>query len=1157
MKIFKRIILLLIIMCIIPMQGIFAVTKNITVSGSGMISGDGVSFDTTEVILPKASAMNYTVNIAETSLYRVLVSGTFNTESVYNISVDSIIVENVSVFKYSSDKLVFYISLSKGQRILTFNTVTGRAMINGFDLTKVSAEDTDMFVSRINGAKTAQEVKKAVYDFDEKIKLCVLETEKEIFFPLSVYDRLAGEKYGDINEFSESLFAALFAEKNNPAVKLSENGTLLSSMKDGLLDLTVRRNGSGNETYVTVYDEENRLFYVNKFTDDSSEDFNCSVDLRGEEKVEDFKFKIFSWNSDVKMSPEEKFSGIHTNIYMSASGSDSADGSIATPFKTLGRVKEEIKKYNSNMQGDIVVHIMSGTYFIEEEQLITDEYSGTNGYRVIFRGEGESKPVFTGGKEIKDFTPWKNGIYKASYESENEIRELFVNGIPAVRAKSEWKYKYLEDYDDGLGTKKKIVISQDGFIPLSHPEETELVWEKVWVCQRTPVEKMETINDKTVVTLSNFYQTEQVKDVMVSQGGYFYVENAPELVDEPGEFCYSKAEKAVYYYPYEDEDPNSLEFFTPETEKLLRIKGTSVTKKAENISFENISFKNGAWFYANEYPLLAVQAGAATNAQTKKTDNLPEAHINIDYADNIEIRNCTFESMGATAICFEEAATNIDIVGNVMKDIGGSAISIGTSQQTGRKVTDERILCKQFNISNNVIRRTAFQYRQMPALTVYYANGVNIENNDMKDTAYSGISAGWGWDSTANINKNSGRFAISGNKISRVLWSVTDGGNIYTLGHLPDSVIKENYFDSNLAPAFLKYPGIYLDEGSTYISVLDNVVTNCKPRWLLVNNSDEDIYAEISGNYTDGTMHSNKSITPLGENFEGLTEFPQKAKDIMANAGVLPEYRSLLSGVEISDDKVKQLFAAPKNEYYEGILVNATSFFDGAVTDCGETYVSFNTGNYMRYNIEIPESGTYNIDAYVGVDGTEESKIDIKWKIEEQSTTYSATATYTGGYGKYEPFALGRATLDKGTYTLWVKNNGGAGHVKKFILTEYEGTTVPATSFYDGKVTDKGTDYVSFNAGNYMYYNVDIPKTGTYELEAYVGVGGSDTSKKIEFAWQMDKTGTIKFANVGYTGGYGKYEMFSLGSIYLTEGSHILWLKNNSGGCHVNKLVFK
>ena len=171
MKIIKKIILLLVVLSLIPVKVTFAEEKIITVSGSGVISGDGVSFDSTDVILPKKSSMKYMVNTDETSLYRVMVKGLFNEESIYNISVDSIVCETVTVHKNSCDKLVFYINLKEGTRELKVFTVTGRALIMDIDICAVLETDATKFVERINNAKKVQDVKNVIDSYDDAIRL--------------------------------------------------------------------------------------------------------------------------------------------------------------------------------------------------------------------------------------------------------------------------------------------------------------------------------------------------------------------------------------------------------------------------------------------------------------------------------------------------------------------------------------------------------------------------------------------------------------------------------------------------------------------------------------------------------------------------------------------------------------------------------------------------------------------------------------------------------------------------------------------------------------------------------------------------------------------------------------------------------------------------
>ena len=51
----------------------------------------------------------------------------------------------------------------------------------------------------------------------------------------------------------------------------------------------------------------------------------------------------------------------YMKFYISESGSDENEGTKNSPFRTIKAAKEAVRKYNSDMKGDIVVNIMSGT----------------------------------------------------------------------------------------------------------------------------------------------------------------------------------------------------------------------------------------------------------------------------------------------------------------------------------------------------------------------------------------------------------------------------------------------------------------------------------------------------------------------------------------------------------------------------------------------------------------------------------------------------------------------------------------------------------------------------------------------------------------------------------------------------------------------------
>lgn len=987
------------------------------------------------VVLNKNQHIIFPLNVDENSLYCVKFYGNFQSGSILNISIDSKFRCNFSVAEYDYKFIPIILGLETDNENITINVASGKAEINAVTFIEVSSSEVEEFVAKVNGLNSASKVKETVTDYSEKLKINFSDVEADIFYSLPAYAKLLDNNYGNVNDIIGDLFSALYFEKNNPSVKLSENGNVITQLKQAKLDLLIKRKENSFTTFPAVYDQNGKLVYVGVFDESKNGDFQDVIDLSDEPYAEQFSFKMFTWESLKTLIPKEKYNGLEKVFYISGSGNDSFDGSQETPFATLARAKEEIKKYNNDMQGDIVF-VLSGKLELDEKEVFTEEHSGKNGYKVIFIGDKSQKAVIDGGKRITGWQPYRDGIYRVPFNYEHELRELYINGTPAIRARSKWVYKYEENFDDDNDENKKIVTMAENFPNLSHPEEAELVWKMQWVCQRTPVLKIEKINEKNVITLQNFYQPDMVSNVMIQKGKDFYIENGLELLDEPGEFYYSLSDKMLYYYPMDGEKVNELAITVPISEGLIQIEGSSLTNKAENITFDGITFKNGTWNQINNYPLLAVQAGSAYSSVINKTQLLPPAQFNVKYAKNIDVINCTFESLGSNALALDEGVSNAEIMGNVFKDIGGGAISIGNSEQSDIKTEDDGVVCKNIKINNNVIRRTGTQYRQMPGLTIYYGNGIEISNNDIADISYSGISLGWGWNNDANISQNSGRFLVKENRVRNVLRSVIDGGNIYTLGQLPDTIIENNYFDSNLAPTTLRFPGIFLDSGSRYIGVQHNVVTNCGTRWLLANSEHNDLASGIYGNYTDGIENTNQTGGIIGDNTVGMTEIPKEAESIINQSGLKDEYKVLLLNADISEEKVKKLYDVPEDEYYEGILIDACDFADGEVTDCGENYVSFNFGDWVKYDFDVKESGIYTILAYAAIGGSDNTISGLlSWSCSTSGVYQSSELSHTGGYEIYKPVTLGEVQLEAGQNSIMIQNIKRAGcHLRKFIL---------------------------------------------------------------------------------------------------------------------------
>jgi hypothetical protein len=106
--------------------------------------------------------------------------------------------------------------------------------------------------------------------------------------------------------------------------------------------------------------------------------------------------------------------------------------------------------------------------------------------------------------------------------------------------------------------------------------------------------------------------------------------------------------------------------------------------------------------------------------------------------------------------------------------------------------------------------------------TGYVANTL-IAHNELENLPYSGISNGWGWGSQSYAGQN----RITSNLIHDHMRLLHDGGGIYSNGAQGTSLATGELIDSNVVyNQAHPYGAIYLDDGSQYVTVTNNLIYN-------------------------------------------------------------------------------------------------------------------------------------------------------------------------------------------------------------------------------------------------------------------------------------------------------------------------------------------
>ena len=393
-------------------------------------------------------------------------------------------------------------------------------------------------------------------------------------------------------------------------------------------------------------------------------------------------FPVFSASAD----------NIMAEFHVAVTGSDDATGAAYSPFKTIAKARDAVREINKNMTGDIYVYLHEGTYAQNETLIFDDRDSGTNGHRIIYTAYENDEAVISGGRKVEGFKPSaQSGLWEVSDFKARAVGGIYVNGVSGKIAQSESLYTTKEMYNN----EEDALFNMDGFTtsaPLSsYKNQSDILvsFDKSWKTLVFSVESIFTNNsgDSVINIHSEIFEANQAEGHKVEPNVNFRLLNAFEELDTEGEFYYDKSASKLYYKPRADEDMLNAEVYIPELEEIVRIYGSDMNHKAKNISFRNLTFRDGTWYRGLEEGFLVQQSSEITvpSHLKNKTDDpdrfIIPASIRLNAADSIEFSNNKICGMLGAGIGYYYGVDNSKITGNVFSEIGDAAVSIGTTSQ--------------------------------------------------------------------------------------------------------------------------------------------------------------------------------------------------------------------------------------------------------------------------------------------------------------------------------------------------------------------------------------------------------------------------------------------------------------------------------------------
>lgn len=493
---------------------------------------------------------------------------------------------------------------------------------------------------------------------------------------------------------------------------------------------------------------------------------------------------------------------------------------------------------------EVTIFLQAGTYYLYEPLRLRPEDSGLT-------IEGKDA-VISGGMKI---TGWKRQgkMVVADVPDFNgrpvDFRQLWVNGQKAVRARDVSDFEQMNrirTYD-----KKNHVL----WVPRKAVEKilkapyAEMVLHEMWCTSNLRIKSITPQGDSAAV---RFHQPEdrlQFEHPWPSpmtpdtkHPSPFYLTNAKELLDEPGEWYHDIREHKVYYMPRAGE--TIREAIVPVVETLVEFIGTA-EHPVRNITMKGIRFSHTTWMRPSEKGHVPLQAGMYLTEAYKlrpqidrpnnhKLDNQgwlgrADAAVELRYTEDCNFEGCRFEHLGGSGLdyvvaCRRGTTTNCTFTDIAMNGyVCGSFSPEGLETHLPYQPTDFREVCTGQTVEQSEFYDISNEDWGCVAICAGYVSGITIDHNTIHDVSYTGISLGWGWNRDLVCMKDN---KVHANLIYNYANHMYDCAGIYTLGNQPGTLISENVVRDIATPSYVHDPNhwfyLYTDEGSSNITLRDN-----------------------------------------------------------------------------------------------------------------------------------------------------------------------------------------------------------------------------------------------------------------------------------------------------------------------------------------------
>ena len=496
---------------------------------------------------------------------------------------------------------------------------------------------------------------------------------------------------------------------------------------------------------------------------------------------------------------------------IAAPSNDGKDGPFATLPAALRAARLARQTSAAQVAEGIAILLRGGEHILSEPVLLTPEDSGASAAAPLTLAAYEKeKPILSGGRRISGWKriPGKGELWQAEIPDVRDgkwhFRTLFVNGQRKQRARTP-NAGFLRLEGASPQDKPVKLKFKPGDIKKDWAEagDVEVIALLAWADFRMVIRSVDEASH--IATLSSDPRPSNKEN-----NARYYIENAPDGLDAPGEWQLNKRDGTVTYWAQPGEDLSKTGAVAGHLDDLIVLQGDLAQQKpVQHVAFRGLTFSHTDWSMpANGY--ADTQAAIAVRGD-----------LRAEAAVDCVIQDCVFAHLSGYAIELGRGCQRWRITGNEIADIGGGGVRLGETAKRAEPVEANH----SHAVTDNHIHHLGLIYPPAVGVFILQSGTNRVAHNHIHHLYYTAISVGWNWGYQETPCREN---LIEFNHLHDVGQSMlSDMGGIYSLGIQKGSIVRNNLIHDVDAFTYGGW-GLYPDEGSTDMLWENNVVYRCK-----------------------------------------------------------------------------------------------------------------------------------------------------------------------------------------------------------------------------------------------------------------------------------------------------------------------------------------